>query len=453
MKYIPDLTIPNTHSEILKVLSTTGVYVYKNGKAILYIGKAVNLKARLLSHEQNAKLDPKDKNIVEISDSIELIYVESEFRALVLEAELISFYKPKYNVRWRDDKSYLYIKITVGEEYPKVLISRKEHDGKSTYFGPFDSLKSVELLLKQIRRIIPFCAQPKIHKNACFYHKIGLCDPCPNEIERLEDKDKALMKRIYRKNIKTIIRILKGETDVVYRVLKREIEYYTKHRLFEFAIKVRDAMRHLDLLNSQVQFSDDQLSGPNRASQSLESLHSMLKPYFPHLDSLNRIECYDNSTLGFEHSTASMIVFTNGMIDKRQYRKFAIKANLDNDFDMMKEVLKRRMNNKWDKPDLIVIDGGKPQIQAVKQVLSSMCLVPSGLEHEPSTSNQALGTVPLIGIAKNPDRLVIGIDDFPIIRPNRHDAGFRLIQHMRDESHRFAKKYHTYLRNKAKMIQ
>ena len=126
----------------------------------------------------------------------------------------------------------------------------------------------------------------------------------------------------------------------------------------------------------------------------------------------------------------------------------------------MKEVLTRRAEHTgWSKPDLIVIDGGKPQLHALKQLsifnLQSSKVVSSKPPSDESENwDWKIGIIPIIGIAKNPDRLVVwDTDGFAEIKPARHNLGFRLIQNMRDEAHRFAKKYHTYLRNKAQMVQ
>src|SRR3989338_10749643 len=138
---------------------STGVYLFKKNKEILYIGKAVSLKARLLSHLENAKLDPKEDLIVKNSDRIEYFLTDSEFKALLLESAFIQKYQPTYNLRWKDDKSYLYIKITSKDEFPKVFSVRREDDKKSLYFGPFPSQRSLEEILNSIRKIFPFCQQ------------------------------------------------------------------------------------------------------------------------------------------------------------------------------------------------------------------------------------------------------------------------------------------------------
>lgn len=463
MHYRPDLVIQNSHDALLKVLSTTGVYIYTLKEVPIYIGKAVNLKARLLSHEQTAKLDPKESKIVQSADSIELIYTDSEFLALVLEAHLISTYKPKYNVRWRDDKSYLYIKISLKDTYPKISITRRENDGKSRYFGPFDSMQSVEHLLRNIRRIVPFCMQKSLHRGACFYHKIGLCNPCPNVIASEDAPEKKQHTIQYRAQIRTILRILEGKTNLVFRTLKREIQHLTKAQQYEEAIQRRDALRQLEFFIMQGSFLEGQTHSYNNSQKSLEDLVYILKPFFPNIQPLQRIECYDNSTLSFQNSTASMVVFTDGMVDKKEYRRFKLNTKLNNDFDMMREVIERRMKNtRWPKPDLIVIDGGKPQLMAVQKILNPKFEI---LTKDTATSNKStpklefrdsnldFNSIPLIGLAKNPDRIVVGVDALPTIRPARNNRGYRLLQHIRDEAHRFAKKYHTYLRKRSQMVQ
>lgn len=188
-----------TKNQINNLPNTIGLYFFKNNKVINYIGKSVNIKARVLSHLENAKLDNKERLIIDNSNKIETIVTESEFKALILEAKLIREFQPKYNSIWKDDKSPLYVKITNNDEFPKIVITRKPSD-KSLYFGPFSSVRMVEKIINDIRRIIPFCTQKKISKKACFYSKINLCDPCPNEINNCRDEACLVLKN----NIKKI---------------------------------------------------------------------------------------------------------------------------------------------------------------------------------------------------------------------------------------------------------
>jgi excinuclease ABC subunit C len=128
-----------------------------------------------------------------------------------------------------------------------------------------------------------------------------------------------------------------------------------------------------------------------------------------------------------------MVVLVNGLIEKNQYRRFKIKnISKNSDFDMMEEAITRRFKNKWEHPDLIVLDGGKPQLQKIQKVLRTVSI-----------------SIPVIGIAKNPDRLVIPNDTYTSLRLSSHNKGLQLIQMLRDESHRFAKKYHLFLRRKS----
>src|SRR3990170_4628832 len=115
-----------TRKQIEHLPSTIGIYLFKKDREINYIGKSINIKARVSSHLENAKLDNKERLIIENSNKIETIITESEFKALILEAKLIRELQPKYNSIWKDDKSPLYIKITIKEEFPKIIITRKE---------------------------------------------------------------------------------------------------------------------------------------------------------------------------------------------------------------------------------------------------------------------------------------------------------------------------------------
>lgn len=427
----------NNRSDLLQTKPTTGIYIYKSGDTPIYIGKAVNIKARLLSHAQNAKYDAKEAQIVNTADKIELIYTSSEFEALLLEASLISKYQPKFNVRWRDDKSNLYVKITMKDEYPKVLITRKENDGKSRYFGPFSSTHSVESLLRSLRRIIPFCMQKTLATRPCFYHKIGLCDPCPSEINKMTKIDKEKNIKKYKSNIRSLINVLSGKSEKVINLLKKEMRAHIKEQNYEMAIKSRDTLRRLEFLVLYGRVESEMSDMEDKSEESVKALLTILKPFFPNLDKLDRIETYDNSTLGFTYSVASMVVFENGRSNNQEYRRFKLDPkNAISDFDMMKEVLERRLDNHhWKKPDLIVLDGGKPQIRIVQRIMQTLNI-----------------DIPLIGIAKHPDRLIIAADNLPTVRPNPANLGFRLVQYGRDEAHRFAKRYHVHLRNKARVI-
>ena len=422
--------------ELTKAPQTIGIYQFIRGAEVLYVGKAVNLKARLASHLQNARLDPKEEKLVAESDKVRVIPTPSEFAALLLEAKLIQKLHPKYNIRWRDNKSYLYIQITKAD-YPKVLLARTtdiQLKTKDQFFGPFQATRLAQDLIREIRKVIPFCTRSKIGKSPCFHSKIGQCDPCPNTIHQIKDEQiKTELKAKYRKNIRQVVRILKGQMELVTQDLEGQIQKLSQEQRYEEALVIRNRLLRFERMITQTLGLKEEPPSPADTEQALESLKEVFSPYFPALKSLSRIECYDVSNLGGGQATASLVVLTNGQIDKSQYKKFKIKGEKDlGDVGMLKEVIERRFKNKWPKPDLIVMDGGKPQVRKIKEALKAL-----------------QNKTPLIGIAKGPDRLVIGVEKLPTKRLPISHSGFNLIRLLRDESHRFSRGYHLLLRNKA----
>ncbi len=418
---------------IKKLDSHIGIYIFKEKNKPTYVGKSVNIKARLLSHLENAKIHPKERRLIDTADEIETIQTDSEFKALLLEAELIKTYRPKYNVRWKDDKSYLYIKVSVKENYPKISLSRKERDGKSRYFGPFSSTQNVYEILREIRKIFPFCMQNKIGRLPCFYSKIGLCNPCPSFIENSKNPEEHVkLKREYRRNIRLVMKLLEGKIEVLQSSLYKRLKTLTKEEDYEKAIQIRNLILRLESLATRRHFNPFDSTTYNQGKSNIKELLALLRPHFPNLTEISRIEAYDISDLGKKHATASMVVFSDGQPSKSNYRKFRIRnLKLQSDFEMIDEVLKRRFKNDWPLPELLVVDGGRPQVRVLLKALISMNL-----------------QLPVIGIAKNPDRIIMGVDDLPTIKPKTNNQGFNLIRHMRDEAHRFARKYHLHLREK-----
>lgn len=416
-----------TRKEIEQLPSTIGIYLFKKDKAVNYIGKSVNIKTRLLSHLENSKLDNKERLIIINSNKIETIITESEFKALILEAKLIRDFQPKYNSIWKDDKSPLYIRITIKDEFPKIIITRKPSE--PLFFGPFSSVRMVEKIINDIRKIIPFCTQKNISNKACFYSKIGLCNPCPNEINRCKGEVRLALKKQYKKNIRQIISILNGNIKKIINDFNKELNSLIKNGKYEQAIIIRNKIFRFDRL---LTLKDDSEFFINNNTRNIEELLTLLKKYFPQLDNLKRIETYDISNLGLKQAVGSMIVMKNSQINKKEYRKFKIKKiGLRSDFDRLKEIMSRRIKQNWPVPDLVIIDGGRPQIKAILKIFHS-----NGLN------------IPLIGIAKNPDRVIIGVEDYPNLFLKNDSKVLNVIRLLRDESHRFARKYHLFLRSR-----
>ena len=426
-----------SREEINTVPTTAGIYIFYSGPEILYVGKSVNLRSRLIQHLENARTDAKEAAIISQCTRVECVITDSELNALLLEANLIKQFKPKYNARLKDDKSYLYIKVTVKDTYPKLFPVRREQDGKSRYFGPFPSIHSVEELLRELRKVFPFCTQKRITKTPCFYAKIDLCKPCPNVIEQEPDEQKKReMKRQYRRNIRMVMRVLDGNSELVLKDLYRELQVLTRAQKYEEAIALRNRIQRLEHLIHDPLFSADHDAHYNRSEESTKELVGILDEFYPELTEVRRMECYDISNFQQKDATASMVVFTGGLANKKEYKRFIIKnPALQSDFDMFEEVFTRRFKHDWDTPDLVVVDGGRPQVTRVREVFAKL-----GVK------------IPLIGIAKHPDRLVIGIDNLPTIKPPVQNLGFNMVRAIRDESHRFAKKYHVFLRDKKMKI-
>ena len=414
---------------IKKLPRSLGVYIFKKGKQTLYIGKSVNIRSRILSHFENSRLDPKENLLIKEANKIKYFLVNCEFDALILEAKLIKKYQPKYNIRWRDDKNFLWIKITVNEQFPKVFLVRKEDDNQSVYIGPFTSKKEAQIILRETRKIVPFCSEKKINVQPCFYSKLGLCNPCPNFIFFIKDKKiKKKLTKEYQRNIRLVIEILKGNTNRLYNKINKKIKSLVKKEKFEEAIFWRKILTAINnLLNRKINLDIDyKIESLNQ----LKMLEKFLASYFS-IKKLNRIEGFDVSNLSFQEATASMVVFTEGVADLNQYRKFKIKTTEKSDSAMLAETIKRRLNNPWPLPQLILIDGGINQLKASLNVLKQKKL-----------------DIPIISIAKNPDRVFI-IKNEQIIKISlKKIPGWQILASVRDESHRFARKYHLLLRRK-----
>jgi len=424
--------------EVIKNISSSpGVYIFKKGKEYLYIGKAKNLRARIRTHKIQAKVNKKEALIFNQASTIECITTDSDFNAILLEAKLIREKQPKYNVRWRDDKSPLYIKVTIHEKYPKVFLTRKENDGCSLYFGPFLLSRVAYEILRSVRKIVPFCTQKKIGKRPCFYSKINLCQPCPSYIESLKDKKiKKSLNKKYQDNINKVIEILSGRASGLIKEYEKILNELIKKQKYEEAIYVRNRYLNLKKLLFDKDFDLIEEEIKDFWSKTEEKIKKVLKDFFDLENKrILRVEGFDISNFSFKEAVGSMVVFFEGEPKKDEYRRFKIKdINLKDDFYMLVEVLKRRLLRKsWKKADLFIIDGGKPQLSVIWKLLGKNI------------------DIPILGIAKKPDRLIVGKPPFEEILDERVNEILPFFQKVRDEAHRFAKKYHRFLRENIKI--
>lgn len=390
----------------------------------MYVGKAKNLRNRISSYF-HSKLGDKTNLMVSQIDKIKTINVESEIESLLLEANLIQKYLPKYNIRFADNKAYPFIRITIKDKYPKVLISRRKDDKKSLYFGPYPNTGALRSVLKLSRKIFPFQSVLNHQKKLCFYNHLGLC-PCP---EVTNDK-------LYKKNILHLIDFLKGNTKKIIKDLEDERNLASNSQNYEKASSAQKKIDAIAIVTSSFYRPFDYEENLNLREdvrkKELISLQEVLKINEVKISLPKRIECYDISIISGMFATGSLVVFTNGEKDTKWYRRFKIKKifGKNNDFAMMHEVLTRRLKHtEWPMPDLLIVDGGKGQVSVASKVLDERNF-----------------KIPLIGLAKREE--IIVTTDFREIKLSKNSDALHLLMRIRDEAHRFAITYHRKLRSK-----
>jgi len=404
----------------LKVPDVPGVYLFKEGRRILYIGKATSLKSRVQSYFNKNTVEargPRILRMVEISNTVEFQKTDSVLEALILEAELIKRYQPPYNVDAKDDKSWNYVLITK-EDFPRVLTVRAKD---LPFFeipvqfqaGPFPHSAELKSAMKIIRKIFPYrdtCvpfkeqALRQAQGKSCFNAQIGLCPGvCDGRIRVRE----------YARSIRHLKLFFKGKKSELTRVLTSEMKSVVREKNFEEAARLRDQLFALSHIRDVAMIKADQ-----NPSATLGATHGA------------RIEAYDISHISGTSAVGVMVVLQGGLLAKGEYRKFKLRMQKNDDTGALREVLTRRLTHReWHYPSLIVVDGGLGQKNVAEEILKK-----AGL------------TIPVIAVTKNerhkPDHL---IGDALLIRDYHDD-----ILAINAEVHRFAIAYHRYLREKIK---
>jgi len=395
------------HQKLYKKLpNSPGVYIMKDDKKILYIGKAANLKKRVSSYFLKEK-DEKIKLLLSKLKKISFLKTNSVIEALILESKLIKKYKPPFNVKEKDDKSFLYIKIT-NEKLPRVILARERDKENGEMFGPFVSAKAARELLKVIRKIFPFNThkESEIGKNKpCFYYQIGLCPgACVKKINQKE----------YQKTIENIKSFLAGKTAKIIKKLEREMRDAAKNLNFEKANIKKQQLFAIKNIEDYAVITESEMA-------------EEIKEFKDDDTEIKRIEGYDISNIDGKHAVGAMVVFLNNIPAKNEYRLFKIKTLFKaNDTGMLREVLTRRLKNEWKKPDLILVDGGMGQVNALKEIIKKFNL-----------------KIKIIGIAKGVKR-----KENKIIGKIPSFTNLKTLIKVRDEAHRFAIFYHRKIRNK-----
>ena len=393
----------------LNIPDKPGVYLFKKNGHILYIGKATSLRNRVRSYMSKGLFDmrgPLVEKMAAEADEIDWIVTDSVLEALILEANLIKKYQPKYNTDAKDDKSWNYVCITQ-EKLPKVLIVRGYNVLPSLLnkmYGPYTNGSQLKEALKIIRKIFPYL-DDKSKTSYEFYRQVNLVPSISNK-EGIEK---------YKKDIRNLKLFFSGKKKKILQNLKREMKVEAKAGNFELAAKIRNQIFALDHINDIALLKDLPYSPP-----LLENERG---------DPNYRIEAYDIAHMGGKNMVGVMVVVENGEIKKREYKKFKIRTqNNINDTGALAEILERRLAHKeWAYPSLIVVDGGIAQLNVVKKVLKKL--------------NLNIGTVALIKDERHKPKSIIG--DEKLIK--QHKSAILLAN---SEAHRFAISYHKNLRGR-----
>jgi len=436
---------------------TSGVYFHKNKAGeIIYVGKAAVLKNRVRQYFQSTRdMDVKTRALVAEIHDTDWVETESEIDALFLEGEMVKRYMPRYNILLRDDKSQLFVRIDMKSLRPYVAFTRNPADDGAEYFGPYYNGYAVKKAFRYLRKVFPYYAKPpKPTDKPDFDVHLGL-SPSP-----------GLSNEEYKTTLRKLIRYLHGGRKVLIEELEKDMKRAAKQHDFETAAQLRNKLRDLKELQRRIMFGDKEFLdiSKDKALRDLVDLLGLSKVPA-------RIEGYDISHMSGTNVVASMVVFSNGVSDRAQYRKFKTRIEKNDDFYNMNETITRRLSDKnikaWGMPDLVLIDGGKGQLDAALKARDSVL---QGLALLQGQALQGVGEVPFIGLAKREEQIVIHhqrsnvelnkdvlkrldgyvtvTDDFTLINLPHSSHIIKLLQRIRDESHRFAVSYHTVLKRK-----
>jgi excinuclease ABC subunit C len=413
-----------------------GVYLMKDGQGrVLYVGKAKNLRNRAGHYFTKAAAeDARTADLVKLIADIDFLPAETEVDALLMEARLVKDIQPRFNVELKDDKSFPYLQIRIREEFPRVEFTRTPRRRGVKLYGPFTSAKSLRMALQVLQRIFQFrtCSldirsdDPRWRWfRPCILHSIRQCTaPCNFRVSK-ED---------YRRQIRALRLVLEGKKDKLLAEMEKEMQEASAALLFEKAARLRDeisALKKLSLrgdVDKNVQPEVFHIE-PRKGLVGLRKVLGLAQ-------TPRTIEGVDIAHLGGNETVASLVSFIDGLPFKPGYRRYRIKTveGVD-DFASIREVITRRFRRLSREeevfPDILLIDGGKGQLNAALEAFGMLGVEPPCL----------------ISLAKREEEVYRPGEAEPL-RLSRHAAALRLLQYVRDEAHRFAQHYHHILRRK-----
>ena len=367
------------------------------------------------------------------------------------EARLIKKFRPKYNILMRDDKNYSFVTIT-GGDFPRVVITHqpKAFIGVKKVIGPFTDAKSLRTALALLRKAFPYCTCKLAHRGLCLNAELGKCPgPC---CQRSLRKPSARIKSAYQRNIKAITAILSGKkiSELISRK-KSEIKTASQALEYERSAHLRDQVFALE----QILRHKNVLRLPSDGTGKWGALEEKLRKVSRAAKRIERVEGYDISNISGTSATGAMVVFVKGAPYKNEYRKFKIRSVKGaNDVAMMAEVIIRRFRHEeWPFPELIVLDGGKAQLNAVLRFLTNQTrITPRIYTNSKKTirvnSRANLKQIRVVALAKRDEELFVENRKYPIQLKKQPRDVLHFFQRVRDEAHRFARIYHHKLRQK-----
>jgi excinuclease ABC subunit C len=434
-----DEAAPLTPGEQAKLLpAAPGVYLMKDSQdRVIYIGKAVNLRSRVASYfTQQALLDRRTADLVPEIKRVDHIACDSEVDALLLEARLVKDTQPKFNQELKDDKTFPYLQIRTGEDFPRVEFTRTPLEKGAKLYGPVTSAKKLRGTIAILQKIFRFrnCSLEIEDGDErwrwfrpCLLASINQCTaPCNLRISKEE----------YRKDIKRLRMFLDGNKDKLLKEMRAEMQAASVDLKFEKAARIRDEIALLESLNLRGNLEDH--AQPEAFYVDPKKGLLGLKKVFKLAETPRVIEGVDIAHLQGGETVASLVQFIDGLPFKHGYRRYQIRTveGVD-DFASMREVVSRRLRRLQKEgqrfPDVLLIDGGKGQLSAATEAMRAI-----GLDNPPFT----------ISLAKREEEVYVPGEEEPR-RLSRHSFALRLLQYVRDESHRFAQHYHHLLRRKS----
>lgn len=422
------MTHTNSHTAYKQLPTSCGVYLFKDEHHnILYIGKAKSLRDRVRSYFNPSNTDIKVHELINAYDHIEHIVTKTEHEALLLETKLIQQYQPPFNRLMKEGQPFIYILFSRGT-IPEITLVRNKKN-KGTYFGPFLNKKAARATLYFLQKTFNLYHCNKKIENGCLRYHIGTCcGSCKPDF----DKNEYLLRVILAKDA------LKQHKKSFITSLKKQIAEYNEQLEFE---KARNLMRYLNevdhifatlklhfdatnFINAIARVTIDERH--KKVAQNKEEHALLLQELLQRNTPINTIDCFDISHFQSLSLVGSCVRFTNGQPEKKKFRHFNIKSiNQQNDYAALHEIVQRRYKN-GDYPDLVLIDGGKGQRNAVRE------LIPDHVQ--------------LASLAKREERL------FSVAHPEgvkleQQNDGHRLLLQLRDYAHHFAITFHRLKRS------